>query len=55
MSNSNGYKAQYKGSSNQSWQTKTSGSEQGCFEAAQRLRNDYPFVRVVDSDGRVVG
>lgn len=54
MSNSNGYKAQYKGASNQQWQTKTSGSEPSCMQTLERLRNDYPFARVIDPDGRVV-
>lgn len=54
MSNSNGYKAQYKGASNQQWQTKTSGSEQSCMQQLERLREQYTFARVIDSEGRVV-
>lgn len=52
--NNNGYKAQYKGSSNQQWQTKTSGSEQSCMQQLSRLREQYEFARVVDSEGRLV-
>lgn len=51
---SNNYKAQYKSAANQQWQVKQSGSEQGCMSAYLRLRDQYPFARVVDPDGRVV-
>ena len=54
MSDSNGYKAQYKGAANQQWQTKTNGSEQTCMQQLSRLREQYEFARVIDSDGRVV-
>lgn len=54
MSNNNGYKAQYKSASNQQWQTKTSGTEQSCMQQLEKLRNDYTFARVIDSEGRVV-
>lgn len=48
------FKAQYKSAANQQWQTKTSGSEMGCMQAYQTLKQKYDFARVVDSDGRVV-
>ncbi len=51
---SNNYKAQYKGAANQQWQTKLSGSEHGCMQALQRLREQFEFARVIDPDGRVV-
>lgn len=51
---SNGYKAQYKTSGNSSWQTKTSGTENSCLSEMNRLKDKYPFARVVDSAGRVV-
>lgn len=54
MSNSNGFKAQYKTSPGASWQTKTSGTEQTCLSEYSRLKAKYPFARVVDSNDRVV-
>ena len=51
---SNGFKAQYKTSSNSAWQTKTSGTENSCLSELTRLKDKYPFARVVDSAGRVV-
>ncbi len=50
----NKYKAQYKTSPSSSWQTRTSGNEQSCFQVLANLRNQYPFARVIDQDGRVV-
>lgn len=54
MTNNNSYKAQYKSASNQQWQTKTSGSEQGCMQQLIRLREQNQFARVIDPDGRVI-
>ncbi len=54
MANSNGFKAQYKTSAGGAWQTKTSGTEHTCLNELSRLKSNYPFARVVDSDGRVV-
>lgn len=54
MSNSNGFKAQYKTSAGGAWQTKMAGSEQGAFQAYERLKDQYSFARVIDSDGKTV-
>lgn len=54
MSNANGFKAQYKTTSGGSWNTKLSGTEHSCLNAKARLEGEYKFVRVIDSDGRVV-
>jgi len=52
---STNYQAQYRSSAIQQWQTKTYGSELGCMQELARLREKYPFARVVDPQGRVVG
>ena len=54
MSNSNGFKAQYKTSAGGAWQTKLSGSEHGALQAYEKLKEQYSFARVIDSDGRTV-
>lgn len=54
MSNANGYKAQYKSTPGGSWSTKLSGTEHSCMLARDRLESEYKYVRVIDSDGRVV-
>lgn len=51
---SSGYKAQYKGAANQQWQTKLTGTEPSALSTMQRLREQYPFARVVDEKGNVV-
>jgi|MedtruStandDraft_1076414.scaffolds.fasta_scaffold02177_6 hypothetical protein len=51
---SSNYQAQYKSSATQQWQTKTYGSEMGCMQELARLREKYPFARVIDPAGRVV-
>lgn len=48
------FKAQYKSSAGSQWQTKQSGSEMGCMQAYQQLKQKYDFARVIDPDGRVV-
>lgn len=54
MSNANGYKAQYKTTPGGAWDTKLSGTEHSCLLEKTRLEQRYKYVRVVDSDGRVV-
>lgn len=54
MSNANGFKAQYKTNPGGQWQTKLSGTEHSCLLTMRRLQGEYEFVRVIDSDGRVV-
>lgn len=51
---SGSYKAQYKSAANMQWQTKQSGTEQSCSSTYLTLKNQYPFARVIDPDGRVV-
>lgn len=53
MSSGN-YKAQYKSAANMQWQTKQSGTEGSCSSTYLTLKNQYPFARVIDPDGRVV-
>lgn len=55
MSNANGFKAQYKPHAGASWQTTITGTEHSCLMALQQLERKYQFVRVVNSEGRVVG
>lgn len=54
MANANGYKAQYKTTPGGSWATKLSGTEHSCLLEKARLEARYKYVRVVDSDDRVV-
>lgn len=54
MSNANGFKAQYKTHPGSDWATKTSGTEHSCLLEKTRLEGRYKYVRVIDSDGRVV-
>ena len=51
---SSSYKAQYKSAANMQWQTKQSGTENSCLSTYQNLKNQHPFARVIDPDGRVV-
>lgn len=52
---SNTYTVQYKGASNQQWQTKVSGaSEASAFSTLERLRESHPFARIIDKDGKLV-
>lgn len=54
MSNSNGFKAQWKPYATAQWQTKLAGTEASCLNEYTRLKDKYPFARVIDSDGRTV-
>lgn len=54
MSSANGFKAQYKTTPGSVWSTKLSGTEHSCLLEKTRLEARYKYVRVIDSDGRVV-
>lgn len=54
MSNSNGFKAQWKPYAGAQWQTKLAGTEQSCLNEYARLKNQHQFARVIDSEGRTV-
>lgn len=54
MSDANGFKAQYKTTPGGSWNNKLSGTEHSCLLEKTRLETRYKYVRVIDSDGRVV-
>lgn len=54
MSNSNGFKAQFRMTPGGSWSTAISGTEHSCLLRKTELEKRYAYVRVVDSDGRVV-
>lgn len=54
MSNSNGFKLQYKSNAGGSWDTKLSGTEHSCLLEKGRLEQRYKFVRVIDHSGRIV-
>jgi hypothetical protein len=49
------YKVQFKRNAGGAWMSRGSyGSESSALLVAQRLAEDYPFVRVVDPNGHVV-